>query len=243
MKKTLLIGVATILTLTSFEAAFAAGSRNVVTERVEREANGKKKLSDLVEIKGMQTKQIHEAVASKLEALVATREGAVDRNALADAMGRTLKVKVAGEVKDVTVLSVARTILEVEAITKAIREDVNRGTAKLSKEAEADLALKERGLKESVRALSLLAKTSEVSTVLSAETQLNIRVLHKQLSLIPEVLTKMNKEEATSHIEILQLAADAKISRDTKGDDAMNVAFQKKHGKEAEARKKKVDDC
>lgn len=235
MKKQFLIGLATAMALTTFNTALAAPMRSgELRSRIEREQKDALKKGSITGLNEANAERARQSAADKLTSIARI----ADLNEMTAAAGKKIKVKEAdGKEVEMNMMDIMRKTLMVEQSIKSINRN------ELDAEARAHLEKVEQALEVSAQFLAMANKTSDVSTNINALTQKQVDAFNKQLSLIPELLTRMDTRELESHVEIMRAAIGERVSPNIKGDQAYANALKKKYGEKAEAKLDEILGC
>lgn len=234
MKKQVLLGLATVLTMSTVAFAQAKPTARKVQD-VIREAS--EKASKNSSLKGMNAEHARKAREIISTEIVKLGENKVAENEIKLAMARELKITdSAGQATTVSVYEIARTI----GGAKRALDQINRNELPASEKERLEAT--EEFLSASAQSLSLLAKTSEGRGTLSADAQLNVNVLNKEISLTKETLG-MSTAEIKSRTKVLQKFVEKKSNPDMNGDVAVDLAYRDLYGVEAAKKKKELEGC
>lgn len=147
--------------------------------------------------------------------------------------GQAIKVKfnVQGESKPMDMIQVVKSISD---------------AAKTREKAKGTDAKSEELLKQKDLAIALAPEFISLAAVMSpaGKADAHVNAYAKQVSLIPEMLATMDVEAVRSHVEIMQLAIDAKKQNpELNGDEALVKALQAKFPDKVEQKIADLNGC
>ncbi|MCE3009603.1 MAG: hypothetical protein LW875_03200 [Proteobacteria bacterium] len=234
MKKQLILGMATVLALTSFEVASAATRAAEVRTKLEREMRDALSKGSITGLNENSAAKARESAADKLVGVARI----ADANEMTSALGKTIKVKEAdGREVSTSVMDIARKLLRTEQALNNLNQN------EMGPEARAHVKLVETALQLGAQMIGSLSKTSDVVANLDAQSKLQVEAFYKQVSLLPEMVTKMDSKELKSHIEIMEATMAQKTGPNVKGDVAFAAAMRAKYGAKANDKMNELLGC
>lgn len=207
MKTKLVIGMALIC---SFQIAFAAATarpevvrKAIETEVARAKAAGEIKASDAT----------HDAkLGSTLARIAGTSEGE-----LRSALSRTIQVQETNGSKNVSLREIGSLLVKADEVSRT----------------QGSPPAMERAIKISSAFLSLANRDPRNSGVVMTEQQkLELAAFNKQLSLIPEILTKMDAADMDAHIKVMEKAVEKRATPTMNGEQAFAVALKEGRSQE-----------
>lgn len=209
-----------MLVVCSFQMAFAATARDamIVRDTISKElararSSGENKVAD-------------SATLSKVSNTLSRISGSNREVELRSALGRTIQVKEATGTRSVSLLDLANLLVSAD---QSLRTQNLSG---LDAAGKAHLDATQNAIKVSSEFLALANRTSETSAVLTDVQKLEVAAFNKQISLIEEMITKMDTADLKAHTEVMKKAIAKKINPNMNGDQALAAAL--KEGKTQE---------
>lgn len=215
MKKNLMMGMVVAM---SFQMAFAAPRnaetvRRTVIEEVKRATET------------TAGKAVDAASAGKTASLLSRIAGASERE-LQSALQRKIVVKEVEGEKTVSLLELGN---KLAAADNAIR---TKDLSGLDAAGKAHMETTVEAIKVSSEFLSLANKTSDMGGKLTEQQRLEVAAFNKQVSLIEDMITKMDTADLKTHIEVMKKAIAKRTNPNIAGDQAFAAAI--KEGKSQE---------
>lgn len=231
MNKVFLIGMATVVAF-QMSVAQAAGVVHVadVKSKMEtdmKDANKRGAIRGLDESSAIA--QLN-SVAKNLKDVSKTDYTSEWRLALA----KRIKTSDLGEIN---VMDIARKILK----TRQSLDEIQAADLDAAGKAQYDTL--KNAVDVSAQFLSLASTSSDINLHLDAQSQKEIDAFNKQLSLIPEMLTKMDTKELQSHLDIMTSAIASRNSPEMTGDKAYAAALKTKYGSGFDKKLEEILGC
>lgn len=215
MKNSVLMTISALMAL-SASTSFAAPMRvNEVRTRFERDVReGQKQFQN-----GARLDQVRQDATRDLSALTG---GRVSTREMGAALNKVLKLK-EGEVEvEVNLLHLAQALRDAQTVTKSLNRN------ELDAEAKKLVEQKDRALEIVPKFLAL---ASNISRADSPAKQKEIDVFTKQISLVNEMVSKMDTAELKSHLDVMELAVENRLRNpELEGDQAYSQALKAKFG-------------
>jgi hypothetical protein len=214
MKKQIIVSLALIC---GFQMSLAAPVRNVESVRravVEEMARVKSetRVNDQMQISRSSDTLSRISGASSVE--------------LKAALARKIKIKEVDGEREVSLLEIGNLL---SAADQSIR---TKDLTNLDAAGRAHLEATQEAIKVSSEFLSLANRTTEMTGVMSDQQKLEVAAFNKQVSLIPEMITKMDTSDLKAHTDAMKKAIAKRTGPSINGDQAFALAL--KEGKSQE---------
>jgi len=216
MKKNLIMGMVVAM---SFQMAFAAPARNA--EAVRKAVN-----EEIVRGKQAVAGKAVDAAQSGKTAKELSRISGASEVELSASLRRNITVKETEGDKVVSLLEIGRSTADADT---ALRTKDLTG---LDAGGKAHLEVLQEAVKVSSDFLSLANIDITAAGKLTEQQQLELAAFNKQLSLIPDMLTKMDTADVKAHITAMKKAVEKRTNPKITGDAAFAAAL--KEGKSNE---------
>ncbi|MEZ0390592.1 MAG: hypothetical protein ACAH59_00125, partial [Pseudobdellovibrionaceae bacterium] len=229
MKTKLILGMVLVC---SFQSAFAGGKsvevfRKALTDEVARRnqthAVEKKTTTDKISLTANELSKI--SGASQVELKAAMQKKNIS---FKDATGQT---------KEISILEIGSTISSADQVLRSIDRTTLDADGKARLKILSDDGGK--GLQIMADFISLANKTSDAG-VATEMSKMEVAVLNQQISLIPDMLNKMDAAEMQSHLAIMDAAVKKRVRPEIPGDQALAAVL--KENKTAEEYKQKLNE-
>lgn len=215
MKKKLVLGM---VLMCGFQMAYAAPTARpeAVRKAIETEVARAKAAGEI-----RATDASHDArLGNTLARISGSAEGE-----LRAALSRTIEVKEATGSRNVPLREIGNLLAKADEVSRA----------------QGNPPAMERAIKVSSAFLALANRDPKNSGLVMTEQQkLELDAFNKQLSLIPEIITKMDPADMEAHIKVMEKAIEKRVTPNMNGDQAFASAL--KEGKTQEEYKQKLTD-
>ncbi|GIL18198.1 MAG: hypothetical protein BroJett040_19490 [Oligoflexia bacterium] len=219
---------------TIITATILVGS--VSLQAATRSVDVNSKLSERVKVKTIDmsadrrkalVESTHTDLMSAARSDIATRD-------LSESLRKTFTLNEGGADTTIDMLAIAQSVRKAKSIlsdnNEIKRTDLDANAAKLV--TQLDLAVE------------ITPKFMALASKLSNSQSNHGKAFVKQMSLVPEVLSKMSAEEVASHVEIMTMAVEAvKQGKATTAEDAYLSAIKAKFGDKTALKLEEIIGC
>ena len=233
--KNLILGMATVMALTSFQSAFAVGSAresSSMTERILEKIKGNLKSLKGVDMTSEQT------LRDSLSLELSKGNSLADKNAIADAC------RISFSYSDGTTTKTAK-VVEIAKRTQNVKEEIDQAReSDLKSSADKELLEARRdGVNLQTQLLGMLPKVSKGT--LDASTQTAVTFIQKLSIVHQRNLESGTAKDIQATSAVIKATIDAQVNETITTDKAARLAMNKmyKTEKDADAKMKELLDC
>jgi hypothetical protein len=135
-------------------------------------------------------------------------------------MGRRIVVQEATGDRTVALLTLGQLLVSAD---QALRSE-NPGS--LNAAGKAHMVATQEAIKVASEFLALAARTSDTAGIMTTQQRSEVAAFYKELSLIEEMLFRMDTGDLRSHVEIMKQAIAQKTSEKMNGDQAFAAVLK-----------------
>lgn len=233
--KNMILGMATVLAMTSFQSAFAAGTARESTSMTERILEKIK--GNLKGLKGVDATS-EQTLRDSLSLELSKGNSLADRNAIADACRLSFEYTDGLNKKTAKVVEIAKRAQNVKEEVDQARE------SDLKSDSERDLLQARRdGVGLQAQLIGMLPKVSKGT--LDADTQQSVTFIQKLAIVHQRNLESGTAKDIQATSAVIKATVDAQVNETISTDKAARLAMNKmyKNEKDADAKMKELLGC
>ncbi len=233
--KNMILGMATVLAMTTFQSAFAVGTAresSSMTERILEKIKG-----NLKSLKGVDATS-EQTLRDSLSLELSKGNSLADKNAIADACRMSFSYSDGTNTKTAKVVEIAKR-------TQNVKEEVDQARdSDIKSQSERDLLEARReGVNLQAQLLGMLPKISKGT--LDATTQQSVTFIQKLSVVHQRNLESGAAKDIQATSAVIKATVDAQVNETISTDKAARLAMNKmyKNEKDADAKMKELLDC